>query len=264
MTADLGARVRTHETTRRAGIRGPLGIAAIVFGGLLFLAGVGWGGFWLLAALIDPPPPDVFVVVVAVALAGPVLGILAAALLSVGGFALRRGATDISYRLEEYDNGVVLEVGDRRAEVPWSEVEFFRPPSKTPLFGVGIEVPYLFFAVGDGTLRVEVRGLPDLRDWGDSIEDRVFDARFPLARKALEDGENIRFGSVFVTPKGISGFGLLNDTIAWDRLKGLGVGKHNFLVVREKGVPVAQKGPLFIEVPNPRVLFALANEHAKG
>ena len=260
--SELGELERDWEQVKRAGMRGPFGLL-LIFGGIAsFVVGSGFGCLTGFSFLVNPPPSEIAVAVIFMALMGPVLGILAAAVLSVAGFALRRGARDVKHRLAVHEGGVALEIDDDRIELPWADVQYYRPPTQMNLFGVvGVKGPFSFFAVSNGKgKRIDVRGLPDLRDWGESIENRMFEAQLPAARAAIENGENVRFGGVFVTPKGISGFGLLNDTVAWDALKGMGIGKYNFLVIRENYVPVAQKGPLFIEVPNAKVLFALAHE----
>jgi hypothetical protein len=148
----------------------------------------------------------------------------------------------------------------------WASIEGFKcPPFESPIYGLKIKLPYTFFMVEAGGRCFHARKVPDIEAMGTFIEERTFPLRLQAAIEAMQAGQTAHFGPARATPDGLRGFGI--GTVKWEDLKGLGIGRMNRITAYERGVPVGQRGPFFVETPNARALFALvaaAREKQEG
>jgi|GEM_PF-3052171 len=226
-------------------------------GVLTVLGGGGLAVLFFLFALFGDPPDKGFAIGLAVVLGVGAVGV--GGVLAGIGFMWRRklqSATPTQQAIAVYERGVAFLTGDDRTELAWSEVDgFICPPSKSPVYGMQISVPYAFFVVMGKGKRFEARSMAHIKEMGNAIEQATAPLRMKAALARLDAGQPVTFGSVVVTPDGLRGFGI--GSITWSDLQGLGVGRMNRLVAKERGVPVGQKGPFFIETPDVGVLFAL-------
>lgn len=231
---------------------------------LLGLGGLGLTLMMLLFTLFGDPPDVGVALAMTLVLGGVSVG-GAAAVGGVGWWWRKKvlAAVPTEQAIGVYDQGVVLIEGDARTELLWTEVDgFLCPPAKSPIYGVQISVPYSFFVVMGKGQRFEARSMAQLKEMGEHIEAATSAHRLAVARARLEAGQPAVFGSVTVTRDGLRGFGI--GSIAWSDFQGLGVGRMNRLVAKERGVPVGQKGPFFIETPDVRALFAIIAELRAG
>ncbi len=256
---ELGAR-RLSGSRDLAGAGGfaRFGSMAMLVGAAL--TGLGGGGlavlFFLFAVFGDPPDPT-FAIGFSVGLG--VLAVGGAAILGGIGHFWRKSvlaAVPTQQTIAVYEHGVSFATGTDRTDLPWADIDaFFCPPSKSPIYGVQVSMPYAFFTVQGKGKRFEARGMAKLEEMGNAIQEATAPIRFQRALQRLDAGQPVTFGPVVLTPDGIRGFGI--GSIAWSDLKGLGIGRMNRLVASERGVPVGQKGPFFIETPDVGVLFAV-------
>lgn len=256
--------LRVLEGSRRlpgAGSASRFGSTAVLVGGVLLgVGGVGFTLLMLLFTLFGDPPDRAFAIAMTLGLG--VVSVGGAAVVGGIGWWWRRrvqAAAPTRQAIGVYDHGVLLVEGDARTELAWAEVDgFLCPPAKSPIYGVQISVPYSFFVVLGKGRRFEARGMAGLEALGHHIEAATAPHRLATARARVQAGQPAVFGSITVTPGGLRGFGI--GSIAWSDLQGLGVGRMNRLVAKERGVPVGQKGPFFIETPDVRALFTLVAE----
>lgn len=258
----LGARRYTgvREVPGAGGLSrfGSLGLMG--FGVLSALGGGGMALLLLAFALFGDPPDPAFAIGMAVftGIASVVFGGGAGGL----GWLWRRkvqAAVPTQHAIAVYEGGVAFTRGGETVSLAWHEVDgFVCPPGQSPIYGVQVRMPYMFFSVMGKGQRFEARSMAHLEDMGKAIEQAVTPVRLAAARVRLSDDQPVSFGSITVTTEGLHGFGI--GRIQWADLQGLGVGRMNRLVAKERGVPVGQKGPFFIETPDVSVLFTLVQE----
>jgi len=257
----LGATKLEGEATR-AGGRGLTWAGRIGIGlGVLGIGLSGLTGLLMLGAALLGPAKE------------RAIGLTATVVFGGGGFAmsllplglgvllwwLGRRKPSTQQRVEVCEDGVRIDDNGKVHEWAWGAITGFRrSPGSGRLGMVKVSVPYTFFAVAVGDTEVRIEGVPNLQSMGEAIEDATFPLLLERAKATLAEGGSVDFGDIRATPAGVQGFGLLGGTVAWDDVQGFGLGKHNRVALREKGVPVAQNGPFAFEVPNLAVLFALA------
>jgi hypothetical protein len=163
------------------------------------------------------------------------------------------------------EGGVELEVNGEVVPLPWSEITgVYTSPRAGRLVGLRVDLPTVFLRVAGGGLDVELRDVPRLAELAERVVAVACAHQVARGREVLDAGGVVRFGDVSLSPRGISGFGLLGAEIAWSDLKGLSVGKYNMITAHERLVPVGQKGPLFIATPFALALFQLAEERRRA
>jgi len=244
------------------------------------VAGLGCGGLAALGFLVTAGASLLLCVGVlnapnnkggALAVAG---GMTCAGLLGVGLLAgvaalllrhARAHAKSQTVAIRVMEGGVELEVNGQVAPLQWSEITgVYTSPRASQVLGMRVDMPTFFLRVTGGGLDVELRDIPRLAELTERVVDGACAHQVAQGRATLDAGGVVRFGEVSLSPKGISGFGLLSSEIAWADLTGLGIGKYNLITAHERMVPVGLKGPLFIATPFAQALFLLAEERRRA
>jgi hypothetical protein len=257
----LGALLRSSQTIQKP-------LAPRVLGVLLLLAGLGTCGGGGLLVLILPlsqaaqPRPNavgaalgMLLVLACTAPAGALLLWLAR------GRFRAASAGERQARLAIHERGLEHLEGEALTTIAWEEVEaFYRPPTRAPIYGVGVDMPYMFFTVQARGRKLELRGFPQLKEMGELVERERNGRLLAEARQKLAAGQTLRFGAITLSPQGIDGFSLVGGREDWKDVQGLYNGKHNRLCLSVRLNPFPLLGPFFIETPDPTVLFTLVHE----
>jgi len=240
-----------------------LATALLACGVLGGLGGLGLSLLFFAFALFgDPPDPAVAIGMAAFLGVASVGG---GVVVGGGGWWWRKklsAMTPTTAAIAVYEGGVAFAQGGTLTTLAWADIEGFRcPPSSSPVYGMKVSVPYSFFVVEGGGASFEARKMADLPEMGRLIEARLTPLRVEAALSQLQQGQSVRFGPLTLTPDGIRGFSI--GSISWSDLQGIGVGRMNRLTAKERGVPVGQKGPFFVETPNVAALFTVV-ERMRG